>query len=174
MSPIERDLLLSDAFLSYADALSRGAMPIEDRVDDEDLIPEPVDIVGVLDAAIASPNPAQLIEALAPPSPEYRAMRRAYAEHRAMLETGSPMRASDARKKPERRPIDARATEKRLQQLADKVKAEIGDFGYRVFTDSAPLMELPLAEKAGLGWRGKHTLLLSRSAGSMFFRYAVA
>jgi epoxyqueuosine reductase len=57
----------------------------------------------------------------------------------------------------------------RLQQLADKVKAQIGDFGYRVFTDSAPVMELPLAEKAGLGWRGKHTLLLSRSAGSMFF-----
>jgi len=57
----------------------------------------------------------------------------------------------------------------RLQQLADRVKAEIGDFGYRVFTDSAPLMELPLAEKAGLGWRGKHTLLLSREAGSMFF-----
>ncbi len=57
----------------------------------------------------------------------------------------------------------------RLQQLADQVKAEIGDFGYRVFTDSAPVMELPLAEKAGLGWRGKHTLLLSRTAGSMFF-----
>ena len=57
----------------------------------------------------------------------------------------------------------------RLQQLADKVKAQIGDFGYRVFTDSAPVMELPLAEKAGLGWRGKHTLLLSRTAGSMFF-----
>jgi len=117
LSAIERDLLLSDAFLSYADALSRVAMPIEARVYDEDLVPEPVDIVGVLDAAIASPNPAQLIEALAPSSPEYRAMRRAYAEHRTMLETGSPMR-SDARKKPERRPIDARAAEKRLQQLA--------------------------------------------------------
>ncbi|MFA9219476.1 MAG: tRNA epoxyqueuosine(34) reductase QueG [Sphingomonadaceae bacterium] len=57
----------------------------------------------------------------------------------------------------------------RLQQLADKVQAQIGPFGYRVFTDSAPVMELPLAEKAGLGWRGKHTLLLSRTAGSMFF-----
>lgn len=57
----------------------------------------------------------------------------------------------------------------RLQQLADKVKAQIGEFGYRVFTDSAPVMELPLAEKAGLGWRGKHTLLLSRTAGSTFF-----
>ncbi|MGW8394364.1 tRNA epoxyqueuosine(34) reductase QueG [Pseudoduganella sp. HUAS MS19] len=57
----------------------------------------------------------------------------------------------------------------RLQQLADKVSAEIGQFGYRVFTDSAPVMELPLAEKSGLGWRGKHTLLINRSAGSMFF-----
>lgn len=57
----------------------------------------------------------------------------------------------------------------RLQQLAEKVKAAIGPFGYRVFTDSAPVMELPLAEKAGIGWRGKHTLLLSRTAGSTFF-----
>lgn len=57
----------------------------------------------------------------------------------------------------------------RLQQLADKVSAAVGEFGYRVFTDSAPVMELPLAEKSGLGWRGKHTLLINRSAGSMFF-----
>jgi epoxyqueuosine reductase len=57
----------------------------------------------------------------------------------------------------------------RLAQLAERVKAEIGEYGYRVFTDSAPVMELPLAEKAGLGWRGKHTLLLSRDAGSTFF-----
>ncbi|MFC0254416.1 tRNA epoxyqueuosine(34) reductase QueG [Massilia consociata] len=57
----------------------------------------------------------------------------------------------------------------RLQQLAERVKAAVGELGYRVFTDSAPVMELPLAEKAGLGWRGKHTLLLSRSAGSTFF-----
>jgi epoxyqueuosine reductase len=57
----------------------------------------------------------------------------------------------------------------RLQQLADRIRAAVGAFGFRVFTDSAPVMELPLAEKAGLGWRGKHTLLLSRNAGSMFF-----
>jgi epoxyqueuosine reductase len=57
----------------------------------------------------------------------------------------------------------------RLAQLAERVKGEIGEYGYRVFTDSAPVMELPLAEKAGLGWRGKHTLLLSRDAGSTFF-----
>ena len=57
----------------------------------------------------------------------------------------------------------------RLQQLAERIQASIGDFGYRVFTDSAPVMEVALAEKAGLGWRGKHTLLLNREAGSLFF-----
>ena len=57
----------------------------------------------------------------------------------------------------------------RLQKLADRIADEIGDFGYRVFTDSAPVMEVELAKNAGLGWRGKHTLLLSREAGSWFF-----
>jgi len=57
----------------------------------------------------------------------------------------------------------------RLRRLAGRVEAEIGPFGYRVFVDSAPVMEVELARKAGLGWRGKHTLLLSRTAGSYFF-----
>ncbi|MEB0138113.1 MULTISPECIES: tRNA epoxyqueuosine(34) reductase QueG [unclassified Undibacterium] len=57
----------------------------------------------------------------------------------------------------------------RLQQLADRIAQDIGPFGHRVYTDSAPVMEVALAAKAGLGWRGKHTLLLSRHAGSMFF-----
>lgn len=57
----------------------------------------------------------------------------------------------------------------RLQQLAERIEAHAGELGFRVFTDSAPVMELPLAQKAGLGWRGKHTLLLNRDAGSMFF-----
>jgi epoxyqueuosine reductase len=57
----------------------------------------------------------------------------------------------------------------RLQKLCDRIQEEIGQFSYRVFTDSAPVLEVALAEKAGLGWRGKHTLLLSREAGSNFF-----
>jgi epoxyqueuosine reductase len=57
----------------------------------------------------------------------------------------------------------------RLQKLADRIKAETGEFGYRVFSDSAPVMEVALASQSGLGWRGKHTLLLNRDAGSMFF-----
>ena len=58
---------------------------------------------------------------------------------------------------------------RRLQKLADRITAEVGPFGYRAFTDSAPVLEKPLARNAGLGWIGKHTNLLSRSAGSWFF-----
>jgi len=57
----------------------------------------------------------------------------------------------------------------RLQKLCERVADEVGEFGYRVFTDSAPVMEVELAARAGIGWRGKHTLLLSRDAGSWFF-----
>ena len=58
---------------------------------------------------------------------------------------------------------------RKLQQLADRITAAVGPFGYRVFTDSAPVLEVALASKAGIGWRGKHTLLLAREAGSFFF-----
>jgi epoxyqueuosine reductase len=57
----------------------------------------------------------------------------------------------------------------RLQKLQDRIAEAIGPFGHRVFTDSAPVMEAELATRSGLGWRGKHTLVLSREAGSMFF-----
>jgi L,D-transpeptidase YcbB len=155
LSPVERDLLLSDAFLAYADALSRGAMPIEDRADDEDLTPEPVDVVGVLDAAIASPNPAQPIEALAPSSPAYLAMRRAYAENRAVSEGGTPTRGSDARKKPERVVTESRAAAaRRMRQLAvnlerlrwlprrmppDRVEVNAAIARLRLFRDDRPV-----------------------------------
>ena len=57
----------------------------------------------------------------------------------------------------------------RLQQLADKLQAQAGAMGFRVFTDSAPVLEAELAVRSGLGWRGKHTLVLHRDAGSFFF-----
>jgi epoxyqueuosine reductase len=57
----------------------------------------------------------------------------------------------------------------RLRKLCERIAADIGEFGCRVFTDSAPVMEVELAARAGIGWRGKHTLLLSRDAGSWFF-----
>ncbi|MGH8426872.1 MAG: tRNA epoxyqueuosine(34) reductase QueG [Gammaproteobacteria bacterium] len=58
---------------------------------------------------------------------------------------------------------------KRLQRLAERMEQTVGSFGYRVFCDSAPVLEKPLAAKAGLGWVGKHSLVLDRHAGSYFF-----
>lgn len=58
---------------------------------------------------------------------------------------------------------------KKLTQLAKKINQAVGEFGYRAFTDSAPILEKPLAEKAGLGWIGKNTLLLNQQQGSWFF-----
>src|SRR5258707_13214852 len=86
---LDRELLLSDAFLSYADALARGAMPIERRRDDEVLTPEPIDVAAVLDAAIDSPDPAAVIEALAPATPTYRLLRQALQNSHADLPVGS-------------------------------------------------------------------------------------
>ncbi len=58
---------------------------------------------------------------------------------------------------------------RRLQTLATRIEKETGSFGYRVFTDSAPVLEKALAEKAGLGWIGKHSNLLAEQTGSWFF-----
>jgi epoxyqueuosine reductase len=58
---------------------------------------------------------------------------------------------------------------RRLRNLARQIEERIGDFGYRVFVDSAPVLEKAIAEKAGLGWIGKHTNLIDRKAGSWFF-----
>ena len=58
---------------------------------------------------------------------------------------------------------------KRLALLAKKIEQEVGDFGYRAFVDSAPVMERALAQKAGLGWFGKNAMLLNPKAGSLFF-----
>ena len=57
----------------------------------------------------------------------------------------------------------------RLQRLAERLAAEVAPLGHRVFCDSAPVLEVELATRAGLGWRGKHTLMLSREGGSMAF-----
>jgi epoxyqueuosine reductase len=57
----------------------------------------------------------------------------------------------------------------RLQKLAERIHAVVGDFGYRAYVDSAPVLEKALARNAGLGWIGKHTVLINRHAGSYFF-----
>jgi L,D-transpeptidase YcbB len=120
LPPLDRELLLSDAVLAYADALARGAVPIETRVDDEDLTPEPIDLVATLDNAIASPDPAAAIEALAPHSPAYAALQQALRDYQAAAAAGETTRLgaedSGARRK---RPGSAEVTgESRLEQIA--------------------------------------------------------
>jgi murein L,D-transpeptidase YcbB/YkuD len=92
LSAVEHELLLSDAILAYADALARGAVPVGERPDNEDLRPAPVDVVAVVDAATSAPDPGEAIEALAPTSPEYLALRRAYAEYVAIAIASSAAR----------------------------------------------------------------------------------
>jgi epoxyqueuosine reductase len=57
----------------------------------------------------------------------------------------------------------------RLQRLAEQLADAVGPLGHRAFTDSAPVLEVELAARSGIGWRGKHTLALHREGGSMFF-----
>jgi murein L,D-transpeptidase YcbB/YkuD len=90
LPPLDRELLLSDAFLSYADALARGALPVERRRDDETLTSEPIDIAVALDTAIESRDPAAAIEALAPTTPTYLLLRRALQNSPAGVPSGVP------------------------------------------------------------------------------------
>lgn len=83
MPALDRELLVSDALLSFADALARGAMPVERRSDEEALTPEPIDVAAALDAAIGSPDPAAAIEALAPTTPTYLALRAGLHRYRS-------------------------------------------------------------------------------------------
>ncbi len=98
LAPVDRELVLSDAFLSYADALARGAVPVERRDDDEALTPGPIDVAAALDAAIDSPDPASVIEALAPTTPTYRALRQALQAYRAGTPAGNKAATNRLRK----------------------------------------------------------------------------
>jgi murein L,D-transpeptidase YcbB/YkuD len=90
LPPIARDVLISDAILSYADALAEGAVPRRERPRTEALHPMPIDVVAAVDKAIAAPDPAEAVAALAPTSPEYEAMRRAYTYYHARA-VGTPV-----------------------------------------------------------------------------------
>ncbi|HVY16986.1 MAG TPA: L,D-transpeptidase family protein [Rhodopila sp.] len=89
LPPVDRELVLSDAFLSYADALARGAVPVERRGDDEVLTPGPVNVAAVLDDAMDSSDPAAEIEALAPTTPTYTALLDALRKYRAAAAAGN-------------------------------------------------------------------------------------
>lgn len=86
--PLHRELLLSDAILSYAEALAGGAVPVERRRDAEDLALESIDVAAVLHDAIDRPDPVAAIEALAPTTPTYRALRAVVRRHRSAPPVG--------------------------------------------------------------------------------------
>jgi murein L,D-transpeptidase YcbB/YkuD len=88
LPPLDQDILLSDAFLSYAGALAHGAVPVARRADDETLTPAPVDVTLVLDRAIGSSDPSAVIEALAPATPTYHALRQALQTYNAAAASG--------------------------------------------------------------------------------------
>lgn len=88
LSPIDRDMLLSDAFLAYAEALGHGAVPTEARSDDEELNPGSVDAVAAVDAALTSPDPEATLVSLAPKIPQYAALRHAFQTYHAVAKAG--------------------------------------------------------------------------------------
>jgi murein L,D-transpeptidase YcbB/YkuD len=121
LAAIDREILLSDAFLSYADALARGAVPIEIRMDDEDLTPEPIAIGAALDNALNSPDPASAIAALAPNSPDYLALQRALQSYQSGAASAAAPIGGVASRQPPRLPADRAADkggEARLRQIA--------------------------------------------------------
>jgi murein L,D-transpeptidase YcbB/YkuD len=136
VSPLDRELLLSDAFLSYADALARGVMPVERRRDDEALTPEPIDIAAALDAAIASPDPAAVIEALAPTTPTYRLLRQALLGFHAGTPVGGNATTSRLRA------IEANLERERWlprQLPADRVWVNVADERLVLYRDDRPV-----------------------------------
>ncbi|HEU5095420.1 MAG TPA: L,D-transpeptidase family protein [Reyranella sp.] len=133
---LDRELLLSNAFLSYADALARGAVPVERRRDDEALVPEPVDIAAALDAAIDSPDPAAAIEALAPDTPTYRRLRQALRSYRAGIPAGGKAAT------PRLRAIEVNLERERWlprRLPADRVWVNVADERLVLYRDDRPV-----------------------------------
>jgi murein L,D-transpeptidase YcbB/YkuD len=156
LPPIEFELVLSDAALAYADALARGAVPIEARLDDEDLRPEPIDVAAALDNAINSPDPAAAIAALAPNSPAYTALRQALQSYRSAAADGETARiGADDAGTPQPHALSADASnEARVRQItvnlerlrwlprglpADRVWVNIADAKLVLYRDDQPV-----------------------------------
>lgn len=95
----------------------------------------------------------------APAAPDWREQELARPQHSAQGTVSLYARGRDYHK----------VLRARLQKLADRLAGHVGPLGHRVFTDSAPVLEAELATRSGQGWRGKHTLVLSREGGSLFF-----
>lgn len=133
---LDRELLLSDAFLSYADALARGAMPVERRRDDETLTSGPIDVAATLDAAIGSPDPAAVFEALAPATPTYRLLRQALQNSR----TGTPVGGKTATTRSREIEVNLERERWLPRRLpADRVWVNVADQRLVLYRDDRPV-----------------------------------
>jgi murein L,D-transpeptidase YcbB/YkuD len=136
LPPLQRDLVMSEAFLSYADALARGAVPVERRGENETLTPGTVDVPAVLDAAIDSPHPGAEIEALAPKTATYRVLRQALRQYRSGSANGAPSRLRTIEVNLERqrwlpRPLPA-----------DRVRVNAADQGLVLYLSDQPAIAM--------------------------------
>ncbi|WP_301589648.1 L,D-transpeptidase scaffold domain-containing protein [Sabulicella glaciei] len=132
---LDRDLLLSHAFLSYADALAHGAVPVERRRPGEDLAPEAVDVADVLDAATDSPDPVAVLEALAPATPTYSALRQALQRH-------GPNAASEQANRTRSRAIEVNLERQRWLPRSlppDRVWVNVADQRLTFYRDHKPV-----------------------------------
>jgi len=144
LPPLRRELLLSHAVLSYAEALAHGAVTGDRRLDGEALLPDRVDVAAVLDAILDRPNPVRALESLAPATPDYIALREALA--RARAEGSRPPTGRAARGAPrlaDRLPtIEANLERQRWlprQLPPDRVSVNVTDQRLVVFRDDRPV-----------------------------------
>jgi len=137
LPPLYRELALSDAFLSYADALARGVMPVERRRDDEVLTPEPIDVAAALDAAVGSPDPAAAIQALAPTTPTYRLLRQALQSLQSGIPAGGKIAATTRLREIEVNLERERWLPRRLP--ADRVWVNVADERVVLYRDDRPV-----------------------------------
>ncbi len=139
--PLRRELLLSHAVLTYAEALAFGAVPAVRRRDSEDLAPEPLDVTAVLDAGLDGRDPVAAIEALAPGTPAYQALRHALHQHRAGTrgDSAQPSRL---------RTIEANLERHRWlprQLPADRVWVNVADQRLVLYRDDRPVFTTRVA-----------------------------
>jgi murein L,D-transpeptidase YcbB/YkuD len=147
--PLRRELLLSHAVLAYAEALAHGAVPAERRRDREALLPDRVDVTAVLNAVLDGPNPVGAIEALAPSTSDYRALRQALARARAGAPPDAPVRGGRSARMaataaaPDRlRAIEASLERQRWlprRLPADRVWVNVPDQRLVMFRDDRPV-----------------------------------
>ncbi len=164
LPPLDRELVLSDAFLAYANDLARGAVPVERRREDETLTSGPVDVVAALDGAIDSPDPAAAIEALAPDTPTYRVLREALRDLRSGHSTSNKQATAHWRA------IEVNLERERWLPRhlpADRVWVNVADQRLALYRDDQPSISMKVV--VGQAGKGMQTPELEVPIAAVWF-----